>query len=194
MDNKIKRLYEISEGKGSNILKQFAKSDKYRQLIINTLENPSEKNIKRLDIAFREFFYEIKLTKYMLTLIKNYSIQSIKKYRSHFEKHLYILDRNSGENEDDISLIDYISQDHNTPEKLYEVHITSILECIENPNLYFAAKKLSQKQLNILYLIYFKKYKIKDISKIYGESEQNISKMHKNTLLKLYKEVVNDAR
>lgn len=192
MDKRVVRLHEIKEGKGSRIINSFIMSTKYQSLFKQVLEDPSESNLKKLDEAFKEFFYEVKLTKYMLTLIHNYAIQTIKRYRIHFEKQLYILDQESSENEGNSNLLDYIAQDYDgASEKLYEAHIHSILDCIENPELYYGLKKLNNKQLNVLYLIYVKNYKIKEVAELYNDSNQNISKTHKKTLLMLYKEVAN---
>ena len=66
-----------------------------------------------------------------------------------------------------------------------EFNYESLLDSIEDEQLIEALKSLSDKQLLVLELIYFKGLTLKEISKIIQTTPQNVSNLHRKSLKKL---------
>lgn len=120
------------------IIQSFLSCKKHYELYQNVMLEPSKENITELDSAFKIFFYEIRLIKYTTNLIKYYVLETIKRYRKHFERNLYILDSNvSFEAEGrSLALENYLSTDETSdPAWLFEHNCSDLLSCIGNDNL-----------------------------------------------------------
>lgn len=61
-----------------------------------------------------------------------------------------------------------------------------LLEKIENEQLFKGLQKLTDKQLQILEMIYVKDYSIKVIAETFQTTPQNISNLHRKALKKLH--------
>lgn len=178
----------IPQHTSNPIIKSFLEQESNRILYLNLLLNPSRANKEALDNAFKLFYYEIRLTKYASTLIHNYTIDCIKRYRRHVERHLYILDKKMSD--DDSTLMDLlVAEESSIPEKALENYYDTFDQCIENEKLLKAINELTSKQRQILKLYYINGMSIKNIAVFFGETSQNISKTHKRILKKLYKKM-----
>lgn len=82
------------------VVQSFLKHEKNYRIFLNAITYPTKINEHKLDVAFRNYYYETRLIKYLSTLIHFYTIQSVIKYRKHFIKHLYILNKTTDEEQD----------------------------------------------------------------------------------------------
>lgn len=175
------------------IIKSFLELNENQEMFQKVISEPSIENANALDLAFKLFFYEIRLIKYMTNLIKHYAMDIVKKYRRHFKSHLYIIDRDT-QSDESFSLAEYFAVDHaSDPARLYEYNCSDFLECIGNSKLKDAIKGLSRKQIKVLELFYIRGLDNQSVAMYFNETNQNISKMHNRTLAKLYKRLVCDV-
>ncbi|MDT2266238.1 hypothetical protein P7H12_25220 [Paenibacillus larvae] len=63
------------------VIHQFLKRDEHYQLLLENLSNPTPENSRQLDESFRSFFFELRFTTYISSLIRNAAIDFDKKIR-----------------------------------------------------------------------------------------------------------------
>lgn len=167
----------------NQVMTTFLKQKKHYLLLSEFLEFPNEENKEKLDQAFKKFFVEIRLIKYISSLIHYYSIGFDQKQRKDRERNLLILDR---PNEDGIAPIDLLAAEDTAEEKE-----TSLLNLISDEKIAAGLKKLTKKELYVLNLFYVYGHSDTIIAKHLGVSQQSISKMRKRGLEKLRHAVTN---
>ncbi|MEK4715931.1 sigma factor-like helix-turn-helix DNA-binding protein [Sporosarcina sp. FSL K6-5500] len=156
------------------LLKGFLKQEDNNQLYEEFLIKHT-KEIKRiLNKRFVMFYYKIRLISYFSKLIEFEAIKYDMKLREHNKRYNLILDKptNSGNRD---TLVDLLKDGSSG------VTITKLEDFIEPA----ALKSLTDKQKNILYLIYIKELKDTEISKMLGVSQQSITKTKKTAIQKL---------
>lgn len=169
------------------IMKLYLKKEENLKLLAKAVCFPADENITQLDNQFKQFYYHARFIKYLSTLICNYSIDLEKRYKRYYQRHSLILDKPDQYNEKSTMLELYYTYDPKMDELFLKED--SILEYIENPKLYKALKTLSSKQLKILHLFYVKGLNNKLIAQYFGDSPQNISKLHHKSISLLKKQL-----
>ncbi|BAD63548.1 sigma-70 family RNA polymerase sigma factor [Shouchella clausii] len=173
------------------VLKSFLSIKEHHLLYQKVLDQPNKENVSELDLAFRLFFYELRLLKYVSTLIKNYTIDVIKRYMNHFKKHVYILDKDAPADNVTNTLQSYFAVDFSTdPAVLFDKKCESICQCVGNKQLKNALNSLTKRQLQVLELFYIYDMDNQSAAKYLNVSNQNISTIHNRALEKLYKKMV----
>ncbi|MGE1166296.1 sigma-70 family RNA polymerase sigma factor [Peribacillus simplex] len=157
------------------IIKEFFKNEKNKQLLEAVISNPTTENTCLLDVLFKSFYQRARIVKYVSTLIHFYSIEYDKKARKRQSRYQLIMDN---PNMPESNYQSAYNHDFQSP-------YSSLPDQIENQILYRSLKKLSEKQLRILELIYIYNFTNKEVANYFNESAQNISSLHKKALKKL---------
>lgn len=136
---------------------------------------------EELDIAFKEFYFNIRFTSYISTTIHFHGVNLDRKIREIAYRFPLQLDQPVKENPDLMlkNLLEY-NED-------YTINSNDILEYISDPILYKIIKSLTFKQREVLYLAYVKGLKDSEISIIQKKSQQAVFKSRKNALEKIKK-------
>ncbi|MBM7647034.1 RNA polymerase sigma factor (sigma-70 family) [Scopulibacillus daqui] len=146
---------------------------------------PTEENKRKLDHGFKQFFFKMRFIKYISNLIYYHSIDLDKRYKNFYQRHSLILDKPIQMDDNKVTFLDvYHSYKPNVSEWIVNEG-DDIFHYVENPKLYQALKTLSNKQLKILELFYVRGLNNKAIAEFFGESPQNISKIHHKALNRL---------
>ncbi len=162
------------------IIKEFLKEEEHLRLLMQSVCLPSEENNNKLNVAFKQFYAEIRLIKYFSTFLYYYSINFDKKNRRNRDRFALILDQPLPDNDNETSkdlISSKILTTSDTPE--------SLDDNISQFQLYQALKSLTPKQKKIIELAYVKELTDTEIAKLLGVSQQNISKTRKNALTRL---------
>lgn len=184
---KLQRFYKENDSLLQNeVIKSFLKQEKNEQLLAQVLMDPSQKNVIQLDKEFKAYYLKIKVIKYISSLIHFYTIDFDKKNNQRNRRYMLMLDAPKQVNDDDntTSLIDVQPSKHTTESDYFE-SMQTFQELIDSAKLYNAYQKLTSKQKKILDLIYIHGYNTQEVARLYKETPQNISNIHKRALKKI---------
>ncbi|MEI3612434.1 sigma-70 family RNA polymerase sigma factor [Pseudogracilibacillus sp. SO30301A] len=194
--DKLQRFYKENNSLLQNeVIKSFLKQAKNEQLLAQVLMDPSKENINELDKEFKAYYLKIKVIKYISSLIHFYTIDFDKKNNQRSRRFMLMLDAPKQRNDDDntTNLID-VQPSKYTTESDYFDSMQTFQELIENAKLYNAYKELTSKQKKVLDLIYIQGYNTKEVARLYKETPQNISNIHKRALKKIKESFEKDRR
>src|SRR5699024_2929161 len=107
-------------------------------------------NKEAVDKAFRSYYLKVKKIKYVSNLIYFFSIDFDKKQRKHQNNQSLILDKNIT-NEAETTFKELIPDKKQSTDNIFG---SSLIDHIEDKRLAKALKKLTEKQLQVLELIY----------------------------------------
>ncbi|MDZ3957034.1 sigma-70 family RNA polymerase sigma factor [Bacillus thuringiensis] len=194
VEGKLKSFFELNRvALEQPIMKDFLSINENRELFFESILDPNNKNNELLDYKFKLFFKRCVIIKYINTLIRIYSIDFDKRVRKNRERYLLILDKPIQSESNDISttMIDMIKtpESNETSNFVFE-NRTELKDVIKDPKLYKALNELTEKQYAILELIYIRGFNNKEVATLFNESPQNISNIHKKTLRKLKKSLI----
>lgn len=164
------------------IIKNFLRKEKNLNLLMKAVLHPSKYNKEAVDKAFRSYYLKVKKIKYVSNLIYFFSIDFDKKQRKHQNNQSLILDKNIT-NEAETTFKELIPDKKQSTDNIFG---SSLIDHIEDKRLAKALKKLTEKQLQVLELIYLKNVSLKEISFILDSTPQNVSNQHRKALIKLY--------
>ncbi|MEW9701156.1 sigma-70 family RNA polymerase sigma factor [Paenibacillus sp. SI8] len=168
------------------IMQSFFKNKANMNLFSNVLSNPNESNKNQLDQAFKEFYLELRLTKYISTLIHYSSIDFDKKQRRIQSKSLLILDQPLPDlNNDNLCIKESIPQENGDPETIYELKSNKLEDQFSDSKLFKAIQVLTPKEKSILTLAFINHLSDTQIANHTAVSQQAVTKMKKNALKKL---------
>lgn len=193
---KLKRFYKNNDSLLDNgVIKSFLKTDKHEQLLEQSLMDPSDENIKNLDNQFKEYYFKIKIIKYISSLIYFYTIDFDKGNNQRNRRFKLTLDtpKHPNASDDKTNVIDVQPSPRST-EADYFKNLQSFQEIIENAKLYHAYQKLTSKQQKVLDLLYIHGFNTKEVALLYEETPQNISNIHKRALKSIKESFDNDRR
>lgn len=160
-------------------------------MFYQALETPNKKNVKTLDTQFKEFYRFNKIIRYLSGLIRRYPIDYDKKRKLRDGRFPLVIDKTIMDNKtgSKVSLVELIHE--KIPVDLNQNLIKEDgLFTIENEELNEALKELNSKQCHILFLYYEEGLTNKEIAKIIGQTEQNISYWHKKTIKHLKDQLI----
>lgn len=168
------------------IMKGFLKDKKNYSLLAESVCDQCPLLNQRLDESFRQFYFKVKSLKYFSSLIYYYAIDLDKKYKLNQQRYSLILDKPIKQDGDQSNTLqDYFNFSNPDMSELIITGEDELFEHIGDINIYTAIKSLTDKQKKILELKYIYDFKNKDIAKIFNDSPQNISKIHKNAIEKI---------
>jgi len=195
-NEKLMKFYKDYDSLLQNkVIKNFLKTGNNEQMLEEVLMDPSEENIKKLDKQFKRYYLKIKIIKYISSLIYFYTIDFDKRNNQRNRRFMLTLDAPKHSNADDNdkrTVIDVQPSPRSTELDYFE-NMYTLQELIESAKLYKAYQKLTSKQKEILDLMYIHEFNNKEIARMYKETPQNISNIHKRALKKM-KESFNDDR
>lgn len=180
---KIDDFFSRNKGNIKNpLIKNFLSDNKNLQLLLKAITNPTRENKEMVDSAFQSHYAKVKKIKYISNLIHFFSIDFDKRKRKHSERTLLVLDKSVS---DDVATTQKeLIEDEN--QDIVNTIGTSLLDHIEDEKLAKALNCLTQKQLQILEMIYLKSISVKEIAILLQSTPQNISNHHRRSLKKLY--------
>ncbi|WP_232713360.1 sigma-70 family RNA polymerase sigma factor [Bacillus xiapuensis] len=149
------------------------------QSLLREYRETRNENVRlQLDTRFKSFYFKVKTISYLSKLIHFEAIHFDQKIRQNHERFSLILDKNVEGSE--IRLIDLIED--NSQE---ELSMNQLEDYITDEKVYSAVSSLTNKQKRILYLMFVKDKKEKEISSILGISQQAVSKQKKAAIKKI---------
>ncbi|MEG8980444.1 sigma-70 family RNA polymerase sigma factor [Priestia megaterium] len=169
------------KGLNKPIIKEFLKDDKNYEPLIQYILHPTEKNQLKVDTAFKKHFQEIRDIKFYSSLIRFFSIDYDKRVRKLSNRFLLTLDQPIG-NDHESTIKDHIVDPQ--PQIPHEEE-KSLSSLVENRALIKGLKTLTDKQLQVLELIYVKDLTNAEIAKKMNSTTQNVCNTHRKAIRKL---------
>lgn len=184
----MKNRYE--EIKELPMVKQFVKEKENEDLLIEAFIVGDSKSIDKLNSSFKTFYKRQKAINYAVGIIKRYSIDYDKRVKKRNNRYLLTLDKpiKNGD-ESSTTLFLELVQD-SQQDDFSNIFKTDIFD-IQNEQLRQAINKaaLSPFQKKLLKLIYEDNHSQREVSKMVGQTEQNIYYWHKKTIKQLQNEL-----
>ncbi|MBM7715314.1 RNA polymerase sigma factor (sigma-70 family) [Bacillus thermophilus] len=186
-NNRVERFYEEHEKTLNNsLVKSFLQIKENQQLLEKAILEPTEENTKTLDNKFREFYLKVRLIKYVSNLIYFYTIDFDKRINKRNQRFNLILDGKANDShENSTILINNCASSNSTEQDYFNDDTQSFNELIENEKLYEIYNQLTDKQKQILEMIYVRGFTNKEVADYFGETPQNISNLHKRALQRI---------
>ncbi|MGQ8873471.1 sigma-70 family RNA polymerase sigma factor [Paenibacillus sp. TSA_86.1] len=163
----------IKKQKKNPILKDFMDNDKHKKLIFDYINYPTSKNMIKLDECFRSFYFEIRFTSYILSLIRFASIDFDRKERKNSQRSVLVLDNQENS---------YLLEKNTVKNDEKEV---SLGELFSDPILFKAIHQLTKKEKEILVKAYIMELSDTQIARTNNVSQQSVSKLRTKALKKI---------
>ncbi|MFS0873184.1 sigma-70 family RNA polymerase sigma factor [Paenibacillus xylanilyticus] len=171
--NKLEKL--IEKHKKNPIIKDFMDNEKNKQMIIDYINSPTSANMIKLDDCFRAFYFEIRFTSYILSLIRFASIDFDRKERKISKRSTLILDDQENS---------HLLEHHSVRNEEKEVHLE---ELFSDPVLFEAIQQLTKKEKEVLVKSYIMELSDTQIAQKNNVSQQSVSKLRTKALQKIRK-------
>ncbi|WP_341302181.1 sigma factor-like helix-turn-helix DNA-binding protein [Lysinibacillus sp. FSL H8-0500] len=175
----LKELPEVQE---------FIKDSKNEILLSEAFQKGELETVRKLNISFQEFQTinrKRKAINYSVGIIRIYSKDYDKRVNKRNNRNLLILDKPvKDSSESPTALMIELIQDHNQKELSKSLFVDNQFE-FENDNLEKSYTYLSNFQKELLNLKYVEGYSQREISRIIGQTEQNIYYWHRKTIKQL---------
>lgn len=190
----IKKFEEENKEFVSNkIIISFLNIPQHREIYYQTICNPTNENKDLLDKLFKSFYFEIRFTSHISSTLHFNAINHDKRSRTLNNRFNLTLDSTINSEDGETSFKDLLADENESDIVDKIVQGSDLLEHIECPTLYEAIKLLSEKQLEIIQLVYVHGFTDTEVSKILNKSQQTISKTHKKALTTLYNYISNKS-
>jgi len=188
-DNRVKDLLEKNKILENPLIRNFLNDIRIFTLFKEAVLNPTKENREQVEREFKSCYQKIRLKAYLTKLIKYSAIDYDKRVRLTNGRFLPILDapkesENGTEPTNRERTIEEIGVEDAVFRKL------NLEEEISNKDLYKSLCDLSDKQYQIINLIYVKGLSVTEASKVVGSTPQNIANIHRRTLKKLQKSIL----
>ncbi|MFC1286825.1 sigma-70 family RNA polymerase sigma factor [Bacillus paralicheniformis] len=166
---------KIKEITGHPLVKHFLSNPRYERLFNHVLEHPDSEEAECLDREFKRFYKNIRMIKYINSMIRIFSVDFDKRVRKNRERFPLMIDDSPTLPEPPRGdlLDDVLEQEEDLSEHL------------QDPMLYEAFLQLTDKQKKVLAQIYIHGVSMQEMANSLGESRQNISRIHKRALEKI---------
>ncbi len=164
------------------IVKHFLSNPQHYRLFKNVMESPNEKDAKSLDELFKQFYKEIRIVKYMNSMIRIFSIDFDKRVRKNQKRYLLTVDHPEAG--------DRLPSE--TGSDAFEEFLDrqdDLSQHVQDYQLYQAIQNLTDKQKSVLTKVYLHGATMQEIADSLGESRQNISNIHKKGLENIRKQL-----
>lgn len=177
---------ENSEFLNNSLVVSFLNTPLHKEVYLETIINPIPENMKKLDILFKNYYFNIRFTSYISTTLKFNSINYDKRAKLIQARFLTTLDAAINPIEGEATTFRDLVADENA-EKIFEIAISngSLEQQITSPLLHDAYKILTAKQKEIINLAYVEGLNDTEIGMILNKTQQAVSKAHKKALEKM---------
>lgn len=193
--NKVERFYEEHEKTLNNsLVKSFLQIKENQQLLEKAIQEPTEENTKALDNKFREYYLKVRIIKYVSNLIYYYTIDFDKRVNKRNQRFNLVLDGTASDPHENSTILNNKYAASNSTEQEYFNDTQSFNELIENEKLYLIYNQLTDKQKQILEMIYVRGFNNKEVADYFEESPQNISNLHKRALQRIKEYLLEKGR
>lgn len=166
------------------IVQSFLKTEEHREIVRQAICCPTKQNRLIVDEAFQNFFKSVQTLSYLSNLLYYNSINFDKNRQKHKTRETLILDQPLQRNDDDGTTRKDMVYDP-SPDTVDRITYETIGDYVEDKNLYRAIRTLTLKQQKILMHKYVDGLQNKEIASLFGDSPQNISKLHQRSLEKM---------
>ncbi|MCA1060998.1 sigma-70 family RNA polymerase sigma factor [Rossellomorea aquimaris] len=164
--------------KHNKAVESFISQGANQKLVEDFLRHPSAMKEDRLNEAFKAHYFDIRFTSYVSSSLYFHSVNFDKHIRKYSERHPLTLDNQT--NEEGMSFIDLVPDP--SPDISPFTNYSTLGECLENEELLKAYKTLTDKQKHILDLAYVQELSDTEIARMFGVSQQAVSKTHRKAL------------
>lgn len=166
----------------NKLLENFLREDENLSLLKLVLNDPTAKNKKKLDDKFKDFYFEIRFTSYVISLIRFSSIDFDKKRRSIQNRFCLVWDSSSHAENNQVKSLNKQGSLSSYSEKIEEIFLEERLSD--------SISSLNEKEKKILSLIYIGKFTETEISKFMRVSQQAVSKIKRKALSKIKQQYI----
>lgn len=171
------------------LVKRFIKDSEDNEKLLNEALNKGDiRTIQKMNKKFQSFSKKMEAISYVNGILKRYPIDYDKRVKKRNTRCLLILDKKiTGAGCSETPLIELLPdpQQEDISKNLFQDSIFDI----RDEKLKDAINSLKPNQKKILKLIYEDNYSQREISKIIGQTEQNIHYWHKKTIKQLRKKL-----
>ncbi|WP_051758506.1 sigma-70 family RNA polymerase sigma factor [Rossellomorea vietnamensis] len=164
--------------KHNKAVESFISQEENQKLLEEFLRHPSAHKEERLNDAFKAHYFDIRFTSYVSSSLYFHSVNFDKNIRKYRERHPLTLDDQAGE--EGGSFIDLVPDP--SPDMAPFTNYSTLGDCLENEELLWAYKTLTDKQKHILDLAYVQELSDTEIARTLGVSQQAVSKTHRKAL------------
>lgn len=160
------------------LIKNFITDIDNKKILEEAFEYQTSESFKILDRVFKQYYFNVRITSYISTTIYYSAMNFDKKERNESKRTQLILDSpiNDASNNYLITRKDLLRDDSQDLLKLIKTDYMNINNFIESPHVIEAIETLTEKQKQILYLVFVEKFTHTEIAEILGVSQQAISK------------------
>lgn len=173
------------------IVRSFLRDKNHYELVQRAVCSPSEENRQRVDEAFQTFYGNVRALTYLSNLIYYNAVNFDKTMQKHNSREMLTLDQPLQEEEGNSTTHKDMLY-HSSPDMTDRIACETMTDYVENPRLYQAIQSLTPKQQEILTYKYVRGLQNKEIANLFGNSPQNVSKLHKRALQKLKKYLIKE--
>lgn len=192
-DRSVENYFDKIEKHLQNpIIKSFLNIPENMDLLKEAINKPTDILRKKLDEAFKEYYFNIRFTTYLSQAIYFNAINYDKKIKLFSDRNQSILDRPL-KGDQNGTLIDFLTSAE--WKKGQEVQITSsnIGDHLTSQILFDGIQRLTENQRQLLSLAYIYGMNDSEISIYLNKSQQAVSRSHRKALRKL-KEIIEADR
>ncbi|MEH7356846.1 sigma-70 family RNA polymerase sigma factor [Neobacillus drentensis] len=187
-----KQLRALSEFELNNkeflinpIIQNFLKNKQNYQLFLDSICDPTDENIEKLDRNFKIFYFDIRFISFISSSLYFNAVNFNKRQRKYSSRNLLTID-STIQHEEETTFKDMI-EDPESEITVDKLSISNdITDYLIHPILYKAVQSLSVKQKEVLNLVYIKGLSDTEIAKYLNKSQQAVSKIHKIALRKIH--------
>lgn len=174
---------ENSELLGNNLVVSFLGTPQHKEVYLETISNPTPENMKKLDMLFKDYYFNIRFISHISTTLKFNSINYDKQAKQIQTRFLTTLDAEINPTEGEATTFVDLVADENA-EYCFERTISNgdLEQQITCPLLNNAYKSLTIKQKEIINLAYVEGLSDTEIALILNKTQQAVSKTHKKAL------------
>lgn len=188
-----KTMNQFHEGKQSlmqqidpiqeRIIQKFLSDDYHKKLYQLAAHNPTGANLQALDNAFKEFYGEIRMIKYISNSLYFNAVNFDKRYRLYAERNQLMREEDVQYNMQLMKMVS-ISMDPLESNALNEY---DLIELVEDEAVLLAMKELTDTQRTILHAKYALHLADIEIAQVLNISQQAVSKSRNSSLKKIQK-------
>ncbi|MCZ8519754.1 MULTISPECIES: hypothetical protein [Paenibacillus] len=165
------------------VIREFASKLEHAQLIETFLIHPSPDSERQLNDTFRRFFFRLRFTKYLASLIRFSHVEFMRSHLKHTERQPLVLDQPTGGREEGTLADLLLTTDMELDGDVATRHPQRFQMSLKDERLYEAFSRLTPKQQLVITLAYSWSAGDREIANGLRVSQQAVSKA-RNTALK----------
>lgn len=172
----------------NKIITHFFGNPKHVELYVQYLKHPSEHTRAELAKSFRAFFFSVRFTSYLSSLIRYGSIDFHRAYRKRIKRNPLIFDTLLQE-DSSLTLGEFLLNERKDPSPQKTKDVAHFQSMISNPELFYAFQALTEKQKNIITRSYGMEQSDTEIASSMSISQQAVTKTRHAALTKLRRQL-----